>query len=220
AAAAAPERLRARSRRGRSRIAATRHDDHAAAARRRPLVHALAGPRSGLGRPRRDRALLRVRPRGRPGPRRLPAAGRDRPPTRRGDTMRHVLAAVLAVVALGCLSASAGGTTRAAAGYRILLVSDRDGVKRAYSMRPDGSGLAPLLPHGRALLPIELSGDSGTIAWLDKRGAIYVSQASGAGLRRLTVRSGGGGVALSHDGRRLAFSNEKGIWIVGTDGGR
>jgi WD40-like Beta Propeller Repeat len=132
--------------------------------------------------------------------------------------MRHAVAAALAALALGGLSASAGGATPSTtAGYRILLSSDRDGTTRWYSMRPDGSGLAPLLPHGRALRPVALSGDHGTIAYRDKRGTIYVSRASGAGLRRLAVRSSGG-VALSHDGRRLAFSNEKGIWIVGTDG--
>src|SRR5439155_18591868 len=114
-------------------------------------------------------------------PRRLHAAGGGRPPARRERAVRRVLAVVLAGVALGSLSASAGGTTQRAAGYRILLVSDRDGVRRAYSMRADGSRLTPILPRGRALVPAGLSADGSTIGYRDRRprhpNGFYVSRA-------------------------------------------
>jgi hypothetical protein len=107
------------------------------------------------------------------------------------------------------------------AGYRILLASSRDGMTRAYSVRPDGSRLTPLLPRGRALEPVALSGDGGTIAYRDLNG-IYVSRADGTGLRRL-VRGAIYGAALSRDGRLLAFATldrreRSAISIVGTNG--
>jgi Tol biopolymer transport system component len=137
--------------------------------------------------------------------------------------MRHALATVLAAVALGGLSASAGGTTqRAAAGYRILLVSNRDGVKRAYSMRPDGSRLTPLLPRGSTLVPAGLSADGSTIGYRDRRpkhpAGFFVSRADGSGLHRV-LRDRVGSAVLSPDGRLLAFADGRpGIWIVGTNG--
>jgi hypothetical protein len=136
--------------------------------------------------------------------------------------MKHVFAAVLAAVALGGLSASAGGTTqRAAAGYRILLVSDRDGVKRAYSMQPDGSRLTPLLPRGSTLVPAGLSADGSTIGYRDRRtrhpNGFYVSRADGSGLHRV-LRGPAGSPLLSPDGKLLAAGERSGIWIVGTNG--
>jgi Tol biopolymer transport system component len=136
--------------------------------------------------------------------------------------MRRAAVAALAAIALGVLSASAGGTTqRAAAGYRILLVSDRDGVKRGYSMRPDGSRLTPLLPRGSTLVPVGLSADGSTIAYRDRRpkhpAGFYVSRADGSGLHRV-LRDDAGSAVLSPDGRLLAFGERTGVWIVGTNG--
>jgi Tol biopolymer transport system component len=111
-----------------------------------------------------------------------------------------------------------GRATKSAGGYRIVLASDRDGVNRAYSMLPDGSRLAPLLPAARRLMPVDASANGRMIAYGGSVGPIYVSRANGTGLRRL-VRSGHG-AALSHDGRFLAFSPTRGseIWVVGTGG--
>ena len=128
-----------------------------------------------------------------------------------------LVVAPLAAVAIGDQAASAARTA-GATGYRILLASDRDGTTRGYSVLPDGSRLTPLLSPGSTLVPWAVSGDGGTIAYGDSRGAIYVSRASGAGLRRLVRRGANAGVGLSRDGKLLAFGTNHGIWTVGTNG--
>jgi WD40 repeat protein len=114
---------------------------------------------------------------------------------------------------------AASGATAPPAGYRIVLGSNRDGVTRAYSMLPDGSGLTPLLGRRRVLSPVNVSADGRTIAYANGPfRAIYVSRASGAGFRRV-VASNGAFPALSPDGRLLAFTPRAGgIWTVGTNG--
>src|SRR5437764_1639933 len=131
----------------------------------------------------------------------------------------------VAVAALGGLGVAVSESTRTAraAPYRVLLASNRDGLFRGYSVRSDGSGLAPLLPRSRALAPVTVSGDGRTVAYVDPRkghaSGIYASRADGTDLRRV-VAPRAGAPALSHDGRYLAFSKpgSPGIWIVGTDG--
>src|SRR5437763_786415 len=131
----------------------------------------------------------------------------------------------VAVAALGGLGVAVSESTRTAraAPYRVLLASNRDGLFRGYSVRSDGSGLAPLLPRSRALAPVTVSGDGRTVAYVDPRkghaSGIYASRADGTDLRRV-VAPRAGAPALSHDGRFLAFSKpgSPGIWIVGTDG--
>ncbi|HYZ77091.1 MAG TPA: hypothetical protein VE596_06910 [Gaiellaceae bacterium] len=135
---------------------------------------------------------------------------------------RRLVALVLAGVALGGLSASAGGTTQRAAGYRILLASDRDGVRRGYSIRPDGTRLTPLLTRRSSLVPAAVSLDGGTIAYQQRdsgrQTGIYVSRADGTSLRRV-VPGQAGSPSLSPDGRLLAFTKKvPGIRIVGTNG--
>ena len=130
--------------------------------------------------------------------------------------MRRAGAAALAAVTLGGLSASAGGTTQPPAAYRILLVSDRDGGKRPYSVLPDGSQLTPLLRSGIGLEPAGRSADGSTVAYTGPRQAIYLSRADGTKLRRL-VRKGAFFEGFSPDARRLAFLRH-GIWVIGTDG--
>jgi Tol biopolymer transport system component len=104
--------------------------------------------------------------------------------------------------------------------YRILLSSDRDGRTRAYSMRPDGSRLTPLLPRGRALIPEGASGDGTTVAYRDSSYVTYVSRADGTRLRRVTREAFE--PALSRDGKLLAFRGGDGesLFVVGSDGRR
>ena len=122
-------------------------------------------------------------------------------------------AAVGDLAALGAVSADDG--------YRIVLGSDRDGVKRGYSLLADGSHLSPLLRRSRRLVPVAVSANGRTIAYMrvgidpDPTGAVYVSRGSGAGFR-LVARSGYA-PALSRDGRLLAFTS-KTLWIARTVG--
>ena len=101
----------------------------------------------------------------------------------------------------------------------MLLSSDRDGVLRSYSVRPDGSRLTPLLPRSRALRPAAVSRDGGTIAYGAFSQPIDVSRASGTGLHQVVAAAND--VALSRDGKRLAYSTgdeRETISVVGTDG--
>jgi WD40-like Beta Propeller Repeat len=133
-----------------------------------------------------------------------------------------VVAGALAALTTG-LAGRASGTT-AAAGPQILFGSDCGG---SYATRPDGSRLTPLAPRERSLNVIAVSADRSTVAYYDRRNSsrqtIWVSRANGTRLRRV-ARYYGGPVALTRDGRRLAFtidgkSNKaNGIWVVGTDG--
>jgi dipeptidyl aminopeptidase/acylaminoacyl peptidase len=88
---------------------------------------------------------------------------------------------------------------------------------RGYSIRPDGSRLTPLLPRSRSEVAVTVSGDGRIVAYPGRGGAIYVSSASGAGLRRV-VPDAAVGAALSRDGKLLAFGTGSTISIVGTDG--
>jgi Tol biopolymer transport system component len=133
---------------------------------------------------------------------------------------QRLAAAALVAAALVTLGPRGGTPARAATGaYRILLVSNRDGEKRAYSILPDGSRLTPLLKPRTGLEVALLSLDGGTIAYT-KRGALYVSRADGSRLRRL-VPSGVEAVEeFSPNGKLLVFSTSGGLRIVPTQGGR
>ena len=128
-------------------------------------------------------------------------------------------AVVAALPAAGLPAQAADGAAKT--GYRIVLRSDRDGVKRGYSLLADGSHLATLLPRGRRLVPMAVSANGRMIAYMklgiepDPTGAIYVSLGSGAGFQ-LVARSGYA-PALSRDGRLLAFTSES-LWIARTNG--
>jgi hypothetical protein len=144
------------------------------------------------------------------------------------STRLVVLAAPLVAITLGALSPSGAGTASGASRYRIVFGSACYGEMRAYSIHPDGSGLAQLLSRDRKLTPLAVSGDGSTIAYrtgaahwypsyLDySSGAIYVSRADGTGLHR--VARSGSRPALSRNGRQLAFVKRGAIWIVGRDG--
>jgi Tol biopolymer transport system component len=123
-----------------------------------------------------------------------------------------VVVAVLAGSSLEAQAASAAKSSGPGGSYWIVLGSDRDGMNRAYSIRPDGSRLTPLLPKSRSRAPQVVSGDGRVVAYNDG----YVSRADGTSLRR--IGKGGWSMALSRDGRMLAFTAPDGIWVVGTNG--
>jgi dipeptidyl aminopeptidase/acylaminoacyl peptidase len=133
--------------------------------------------------------------------------------------LRPALAVLLAAAALfavgGGSSEPASGKAPPAGEYWLVLASNRDGRQRAYSMRPDGSRLSPLLPPGRALTPIGTSADGRLVAYTNGREAIYVSRADGSRLRRVVRRGSFDG--FSPDGKLLAYGDSV-IWVVGTDG--
>lgn len=135
-----------------------------------------------------------------------------------------VLGFALLAMSAGAPLASPAGAARAG-GYRIVLASTRDGETRAYSARPDGSRLTPLLRPGRALEPLDLSGDGSTVAYKDHRfpNAVYISNAAGTGLRRVARGAKKWSIdsaVLSRDGKELAFTSDypQRIFIVGADG--
>jgi Tol biopolymer transport system component len=139
--------------------------------------------------------------------------------------LRPTLRMLVPVGLLGALTAGVAsgdvasfGAPASADGYRIVLSSNRDGAARAYSMLTDGSRLAPLLPPGRRLVPVDVSANGRTIAYSDGSSqSIYVSRGNGAGLRRLVRK--GRGPALSRDGRFLAYTPDRGgVAIVRTNG--
>jgi Tol biopolymer transport system component len=130
------------------------------------------------------------------------------------------VAVLLAAVTVAGLSVSAAGQTTPARASWIVLGSTRDGETRAYSMRPSGSRLTPLLRASRALEPLAVSGSGREVAYRDRH-SIYVSRADGRDLRRV-VRGVSlddfGSASLSPDGKRLAFTSSSQIFVVGTDG--
>lgn len=132
----------------------------------------------------------------------------------------RVALTMLTALALGGLPASAASARAGASSYWIVLASDRDGQSRAYSVRPDGSRLTPLLPSGHGLeseAHLWVSADGARVAYADRHNAIYIFNADGTGLRRLVRK--GFIEGFSPDGKLLAFSDGAGkISIVGADG--
>src|SRR5918912_1517727 len=101
---------------------------------------------------------------------------------------KRLVAAAVVAAALATLGPGGARAPAAAGPYRILLISNRDGEKRAYSVLPDGSRLTPLLQPRRGLDVALLSRDGTTIAYTKDGSAIYVSRSDGSGLRRLVPR--------------------------------
>ena len=128
----------------------------------------------------------------------------------------------LAALALGSLSASAAPAQSAATSrYFMLLSSNRDGDPGAYSMRTDGSRLAPLLPRTRRLFLGDVAQDGSTVGYYDPETyRNYISRADGTHLRRISHTG-----TFSRDGKLIAFErgyekqkSKNGVWIVGADG--
>jgi hypothetical protein len=126
--------------------------------------------------------------------------------------LREVLvgAVVAALVAGSPLDTQTASAAKPGGSYWIVLSSDRDGTSRAYSIRADGARLTPLLPRSSAPEPQAVSANGRIVAYNG-----HVSRANGTGLRRLVK---GWSMALSRDGRMLAFTAQDGIWVIGTNG--
>src|ERR671925_455562 len=120
-----------------------------------------------------------------------------------------LVAALLAGSSFGAQTASAAKSSSAS--YWIVLGSDRDGTDRAYSIRPDGSRLTPLLARKRSHNPAAVSANGRIVAYMDG----YVSRADGTGLRAVAK---GWSIALSRDGRMVAGTGPDGIWVMQTNG--
>lgn len=121
-------------------------------------------------------------------------------------------------------TASAAATTAAEGGW-VLLTSNRDGKERTYSVGVNGERLTPLFAAGPRLVSVAVSRNGGAIAYFSGRhapdfGPLYLSRADGTGLRRVAQRTGDldGPPTFSPNGKLLAFSGKRGIWIVGSDG--
>ena len=133
---------------------------------------------------------------------------------------QRLAAAAVVAAALAALGPGGNRAPAATGADRLLLVSNRDGENRVYSVLPDGSRLTPLLQPRRGLDVALLSRDGTTIAYTKRGSAIYVSRADGSGLRRLVPRGVEGVDEFSPDGKLLVFSTSKGLRIVPTKGGR
>ena len=139
----------------------------------------------------------------------------------RHPTILRIVGAAALALTLVAVSAAADESTTRMGAYWVVVESNRDGQSRGYSVRPDGTRLTPLVSAGRDVVPNAVSADGRTIVYHASRGTgLYVSRANGVGLRRIvSTASEIGGVALSHDGRQLAFTGRtRGIWIIGTNG--
>ena len=136
----------------------------------------------------------------------------------RGAAVAALAALLVAVLASGGHPGAAKGTAARTDAYRIVLESDIERSTLAYTIRSDGSRLTPVLPPNRDFWPMDVSRDGRMIAY-GHGGTIYVSRASGKGLRRVV-----GGEAFqptfSPDGRRLAytFGRKEQIGVIGTNG--
>jgi Tol biopolymer transport system component len=127
--------------------------------------------------------------------------------------------AFIALAVAGTSGPAAGATS--AGRYWIVLGSNRDGVTRAYSVRPDGSRLTMLLPATLgSVTPEAVSHNGRTIAYQvdgfdDPLEQLSVSRANGTGLRPL-VRALGSAV-LSPNGKMVAYTSSR-LFVIRSDG--
>lgn len=142
-----------------------------------------------------------------------------------GTAGRTLVAVMIAVAAAGERPAAPPASTGAAGGYRVVVASDRSGALLGYSIRPDGSGLAPLLAHSKPLEGVAVSRDGSTVAYVPRPNqyhpTISISRANGTGLHTLRLPGLPDAItALSRDGRLLAFETlgPDSLWVVGADG--
>jgi Tol biopolymer transport system component len=133
-----------------------------------------------------------------------------------------VLGASLVTLLLG-LPTSAEPARAGAGENWVVLSSNRDGTQRTYGVTAEGERLSPLFAAGPPrLVPVAVSRDGSTIAYIHGRdapdfGPLYLSRADGTGLVRVGQTTNGL-QTFSPNGKLLAFTGKRGIWIVGRYG--
>ena len=141
----------------------------------------------------------------------------------------RLMSLLLSVVSMLLLANSVYGQ----ATNRILFGSDRDGTPEIYVMDADGANLVRLTTDAwvqispvTEVTSLAWSPDGTKIAFIANRvgaGQIFVMNADGTGLVRLTDhRAGNGAPAWSPDGRQIAFTsrhfgNDE-IFVINADG--
>jgi hypothetical protein len=106
----------------------------------------------------------------------------------------------------------------------LLIASNRDGALRGYSMLADGTRLTPLIGPRSRLVPIAVSQNGATVAYLPSYrdgepidGPLTVSTASGRGVRRVAKEAMW--ATLSRDGRWVAYASDADtVFVVRSDG--
>lgn len=112
-------------------------------------------------------------------------------------------------------------------GSKIAFASDRDGRPEIYVMNADGSGPTNVTNNPAADVQPAWSPDGGKILFLSDRDEqfmfhLYVMDAGGANVHRVSSRAGVQDPAWSFDGSRIAFtSNPEGnpeLYVINADG--
>jgi TolB protein len=110
-------------------------------------------------------------------------------------------------------------------GSRVLYASDHPGNSDIFVIQADGSGLINLTRHSGEDSQPRWSPDGKTVYFRSIRDGrkgddLYAVSAAGGESRRLAEMGGGtlGGLAVSPDGKRLAFHYRNDIHVIGVDG--
>jgi TolB protein len=142
------------------------------------------------------------------------------------------VAAALTCVLIGAPASAAGVGSRA--GTIAFLRTVGDGPDSLFAIRADGSGLRRLTPSSADVGAYEWAPDGARIAYLDRRGALWLVRPDGTGRERLAARSplrDSWELSWSPDGKAIAVlarasgtpptnsSSEFGIQIIPTDAG-
>jgi TolB protein len=124
-------------------------------------------------------------------------------------------AAAFVAVAVGAAPSAAAATSE-----RIVFETDRDGNWELYAMNADGSSQTRLTFDPRDDVDPTTPANGARIAFASDReddlGGIYVMDADGSNVRRLT--RGGGSPSFSPDGSKIAFASRGGIDVMNADG--
>ncbi len=107
----------------------------------------------------------------------------------------------------------------------IAFESDRDGNKEIYSMASDGSKLVNLSNNSGDDFEPAFSADGSQIAFASNRDTgdaqgqfIYIMNADGSALRKLTPQDGSGNPNWSPSGNQIVYDNGQDIYTIKADG--